>query len=237
MLVGLGRQIPKTVGLPALSLFESPQQRTQRKKHRSDTHYSQASRKPEFVLCFLLDPRLPNGVVDLRVLVGLQHKFILTKSCLLYSQIERDGCFIIHLYWLSNMEDPIAAWEDEGGSSGRTGEERMIGTVNQIAWAVQIRAQVDAEFDRVRKVLESVATKQPADDGTHLQAIIRILEDKRAEVMGNERAGYFIHDWQELRDQVRQLIIGDPRYMAIKANQAVRVMARRSNRDSKDPLR
>jgi hypothetical protein len=121
--------------------------------------------------------------------------------------------------------------------SGRTGEERMIGTVNQIAWAVQIRAQVDAEFDRVRKVLESVATKQPADDGTHLQAIIRILEDKRAEVMGNDRAGYFIHDWQELRDQVRQLIIGDPRYMAIKANQAVRVMARRSNRDSNNPLR
>jgi cell division FtsZ-interacting protein ZapD len=113
----------------------------------------------------------------------------------------------------------------------------MIGTVNQIAWAVRIRMQVDAEFDRVRKVLESVATKQSADDGTHLQAIIRILEDKRAEVMGNEQAGYFIHDWQELRDQVRQLIIGDPGYMAIKANQAVRVMARRSNGDSKDPVR
>lgn len=93
----------------------------------------------------------------------------------------------------------------------------MIGTVNQIAWAVQIRAQVDAEFDRVRRVLESVATRQRADDGTHLLAIIRILEDKRAEVLGNEQAGYFIHDWQELRDQVRKLIIGDPRYTAIKA--------------------
>ena len=93
----------------------------------------------------------------------------------------------------------------------------MIGTVNQIAWAVQIRAQVDAEFDRVRRVIESVATRQRADDGTHLQAIIRILEDKRAEVLENEQAGYFIHDWQELRDQVRQLIIGDPRYKAIKA--------------------
>src|SRR5262245_22395612 len=68
----------------------------------------------------------------------------------------------------------------------------MIGTVNQIAWAVQIKAQVDAEFDRVRKVLESVATKHSPNDGTDLQAIIRILEDKRAEVMGNEQAGYFI---------------------------------------------
>jgi hypothetical protein len=133
------------------------------------------------------------------------------------------------------MEDTIAAWEDEGGSSARTGEDRMLGTVNQIAWAVQIKAKVDAEFDRVRKVLESVATKQSSNDGTDLQAIIRTLEDKRAEVMGNKQAGYFIHDWQELRDQVRELIIGDPRYKAIKANQAVRFMPPQTNTVSKDP--
>jgi len=84
-------------------------------------------------------------------------------------------------------------------------------------------------------VLESVATKQSPNDGRDLQAIIRILEDKRAEVMGNEQAGYFIQDWQELRDQVRQLIIGDPRYKAIKANRAVRFMPPQSNTVSKDP--
>jgi hypothetical protein len=117
------------------------------------------------------------------------------------------------------MEDALAAWENEGGSSAGTEEHRMIGTVNQIACAVQ-KAQVDAEFDRVRKVLESVATKHSPNDGTDLQVITRILEDKRAEVMGNEQAGYFIQDWQELRDQVRQLVIGDPRYKATKANQA-----------------
>ena len=133
------------------------------------------------------------------------------------------------------MEDAIVAWEDEGGSSARTEEHRMIGTANQIAWAVQIKAQVDTEFDRVRKVLESVASKHSPNDGTDLQAIIRILEDKRAEVMGNEQAGYFIQDWQELRDQVRQLIIADPRYKAIKANQAVRFMPPQSNTVSKDP--
>ena len=46
--------------------------------------------------------------------------------------------------------------------------------------------------------------------------MITILEDKRAEVMANKQAGYFIHDWQELRGQVRQLIVGDSRYKAIK---------------------
>src|SRR5215510_11606963 len=127
------------------------------------------------------------------------------------------------------MQDVIAAWEDEGGSSARTGEQRMIGTVNQIAWAVQIKAKVNAEFDRVRRVLESVATKQSPNDGTDLQAIIRILEDKRAQVMGNEQAVYFIQDWQELRDQVRQLIIG------VVAFQELNFCAVPLKADDKDP--
>jgi len=48
--------------------------------------------------------------------------------------------------------------------------------------------------------------------------VIAILEDKRAKVMAEDQAGYFIHNWQELRDQVRRTIIRDPRYLAIKAN-------------------
>ena len=127
------------------------------------------------------------------------------------------------------MDNAIAAWEGEGGSAARMAEFRLIGTVNQIVWAEQIRAQVDAEFDRVRKVLESVAGKQSPQDRTDLQAIIRLLEDKRAEVMGKEQAGYFIHDWQELRDQVRQLIVGDPRYRAIKVDQGARLRAAAEN--------
>jgi hypothetical protein len=91
----------------------------------------------------------------------------------------------------------------------------MIGTVNQIAWAEQIKVKVDAEFDRVQAALESTATTQSRED---VQAIIRILENKRTEVMGNEQAGYFIHDWQELTDQVRRLILADPDYKAIKAD-------------------
>jgi len=91
----------------------------------------------------------------------------------------------------------------------------MIGTVNQIEWTERIKVEVNIEFDRVRKVLESVPSRSPED----LQTIIRILEDKRADVMANESAGYFIHDWQELRDQVRRLILADDRYKAIKKNQ------------------
>ena len=114
------------------------------------------------------------------------------------------------------MEDAIAAWESEGGFAARSTGHGMIGTLNQIAWAVQIKSQVEAEFDRVRKVLEDAITKQTAEDLGDIQAIIRILEDKRVEVMENEQAGYFIHDCQELRDQVSRMIVGDPRYDVIK---------------------
>jgi len=80
----------------------------------------------------------------------------------------------------------------------------MTGTANQIDWATQIRVQVNAEFDRVAAALQSAAGDN--------RAVIEILESKRADVMANERAGYFIKEWQELRDQVRQLIVKDPRY-------------------------
>ena len=120
------------------------------------------------------------------------------------------------------MDDPIAVWESEGGSAPRMTDHRMIGTLNQIAWAVQIKSRVDAEFDRVRRVLEYAMTKQSLEDATDIEAIIRILEDKRAEVMENEQAGYFIHEWQEMRDHVSRMIVGDPRYNAIKAGQTAR---------------
>ena len=108
-------------------------------------------------------------------------------------------------------------WEGEGGSLNETSEKAMTGTVNQFEWAKQIKTQVSAEFDRVKMALEAAAGKQSGQDRLDTQTMIAILEDKRAEVMAHEEAGYFIHDWQELRDQVRQMIMKDNRYMAIEA--------------------
>jgi len=113
-----------------------------------------------------------------------------------------------------STEEQIAVWENEGGSVKKT--RGMAGTVNQIAWANQIKTQVNAEFDRVANALRSAATRQSSEDRKATQAIIEILEEKRAEVLANEEAGYFIHDWQELRDQVRRMIVEDCRYKAIK---------------------
>lgn len=143
------------------------------------------------------------------------------------------------------MEEAMEAWEGEGGALRRTGypltaeemveprfvsapsnpvavEKKMIGTVSQLDWAEQIKARVSAEFDRVANALESAASKQAEQDRMDTQAVIAILEEKRTEVMAKDQAGYFIHEWQELRDQVRQMIAQDSRYQAIKANRVAR---------------
>jgi hypothetical protein len=114
------------------------------------------------------------------------------------------------------MEDNISVWEDEGGSLNEGLSRGLTGSVDQIEWAERIRTQVDGEFDRVSRALQAVALKQPEKGRLATFAIMLILEEKRGEVLANERAGYFIHDWQELRDQVRKLIMNDPRYKAIK---------------------
>ncbi|MGH9632882.1 MAG: hypothetical protein ACRD7E_31645 [Bryobacteraceae bacterium] len=98
----------------------------------------------------------------------------------------------------------------------------MTGTASQIEWAEEIKPRVNAEFDRVAKALTAAVANQREQIRMDTLAVIAILEEKRVEVMAKDQAGYFIRDWQELRDQVRQMITQDPRYQAIKARQAAR---------------
>jgi hypothetical protein len=94
----------------------------------------------------------------------------------------------------------------------------MTGTASQLEWARRIKRQVNDEFDRVAALLRSVARKQSVAKRAETEAVLCIFEDKRSEVMSKQQAGYFIHDWQEIGDQVRQMIFQDARYQAIKSN-------------------
>jgi len=98
----------------------------------------------------------------------------------------------------------------------------MIGTANQVDWAERIRGQVSEEFDRVAKALESAMSRQSEPKRGETLTTIAILEDKRGEVMAQDQAGYFIREWNEMRDQVRQLITQDSRYQAIRAKLVAR---------------
>jgi len=98
----------------------------------------------------------------------------------------------------------------------------LTGTANQIEWAVQIKERVVGEFDRVATAMRSVAAKQGDLDRMDTLGLVAILEEKRREVMANDRAGYFIHDWQELSDQVRRMVVTDSRYAEIMVRKRAR---------------
>jgi hypothetical protein len=84
-----------------------------------------------------------------------------------------------------------------------------------VEWAERIKLQAIKEFDRVARAFRSVANQQRDDKRARTESILAILEEKRAEVMNREDARYFIHTWQDINDQVRQLIRQDSRYRAL----------------------
>ena len=124
-----------------------------------------------------------------------------------------------------DSETRVDAWENEGGAaSGQPvpAAPSMTGTVSQVEWAQRIRRDVDADFSRVAASFQVIANSQNHERRASTEAIIAILEDKRAEVLASRQAGYFIRDWQEITDQVRQLIFHDHRYQLIKSNRRAR---------------
>jgi hypothetical protein len=98
----------------------------------------------------------------------------------------------------------------------------LTGTPSQVEWAERIMPTVVQEFDRVAAAFRAQATRQTGPDQAETLSLIAILEQKRAETLANKRAGYFIRDWQELNDQVRQMIGKDPGYREIKEARAAR---------------
>src|SRR5258708_31526173 len=88
----------------------------------------------------------------------------------------------------------------------RANQELMTGTAHQIEWAVEIKARVGAEFDRVANALDSAAGKQTGQKRTDTKAMIAILNEKRAGVMARDEAGYFIQEWQGRRGEVPEMI-------------------------------
>ena len=116
------------------------------------------------------------------------------------------------------MSSEVEAWEGEGGAAALPRPVPLLGTANQVEWAERIKHAVNNEFDRVVASFRTVAAKQQNGKRAATEAIIAIVEDKRRSVMSREDAGYFIHDWQEIDDQVRQMVAHDSRYREIKLN-------------------
>ena len=98
----------------------------------------------------------------------------------------------------------------------------MNGNEDQVQQAERIKTRINTEFDRIAQALALSATKQSGEDRTDVEAVIVILEEKRAEVLGKTQADYFINNWRQLNDRVRQMISQDSRYLAINTRKALR---------------
>ena len=98
----------------------------------------------------------------------------------------------------------------------------MIGNEDQIERAEKIKVRLNNEFDRIATALASSAAKQTGQDKSDVEAVIVILEEKRAEILSKGQADYYINNWRELNDRVRILISQDVRYLAINTRKALR---------------
>jgi hypothetical protein len=98
----------------------------------------------------------------------------------------------------------------------------LTGTAAQVEWAERIKRRVNDQFDRLAASFRLVAETEINDKLAETEAIIAILEDKRAEVMSRQEARYFIHDWQEIGDRVGKMIVRDARYRALRCNRDAR---------------
>ena len=136
------------------------------------------------------------------------------------------------------MTREVEAWENEGGAL-KSPAALLRGTESQVEWAERIRCKINEEFDRVAASFRSVANRQTGDKRANTEAVISILEDKRVEVMRINRAGYFIRYWQEITDQVRQMILHDRHYQAIKTRRVFHSLLARNHRPghADDPSR
>ena len=121
------------------------------------------------------------------------------------------------------MRVDTESWENDGGATpdkAGISAVALSGTAAQIEWAERIRIRVHAEFNRVLATFRSVAERQAGSKRAATIAIMAIVEEKRDEVLSRHQAGYFIHDWQEISDQVRRMILNDGRYQELDKNRS-----------------
>ena len=93
----------------------------------------------------------------------------------------------------------------------------MNAAPNHPARTADLRARVNAEFDRVAQSFHAAAQHQSSHERQDTVALLEILEEHRAAVLANTDLGYFLENWTNPHDQVLRLLAADPRVAALRA--------------------
>jgi hypothetical protein len=116
---------------------------------------------------------------------------------------------------------------------GTAGQVSLLGTASQVSWAAEIRDRVNAEFDRVRALIEEGSNKFRALDRNETATLLALLEEHRAHVLSVGQAEYFIAQWQNPADRLMRVLNGDVRWKTINDARA----ARRPRPEAAAPIR
>ena len=120
-----------------------------------------------------------------------------------------------------------------GVSTGGGTAPALTGPASQVTWATQIRNQVSLSFDRIVTSAEAGTNRYKGLDPAETSAVLAIVEEHRAKVLGVQEAQYFLDNWQDPVDRVQRLIHSDERWKAIVESRA----ARNPRQDALVPLR
>ncbi len=98
----------------------------------------------------------------------------------------------------------------------------LTGDSSQVAWAFQIRRQVDQSFDRISVAVASGTNRYKALTPEETAVLLAVVAEHRGDVLGKCSAQYFLEHWQDPVDRAQRLIHTDPRWLALVEARAAR---------------
>jgi hypothetical protein len=118
--------------------------------------------------------------------------------------------------------ESVGVLPEAAEGTGAVALPQLHGSASQISWATQIRAQVDLSFQRVVNAIQSGANKYKGLESPETEALLSMVGQHRASVLGVSDAQHFLDHWQDPVDRVQRLINGDPRWKTIMEARALR---------------
>jgi hypothetical protein len=123
---------------------------------------------------------------------------------------------------VSERNGPMHISGSIGVSPGGTTDSALNGLTSQITWANQIRTQINLSFDRLVASVEAGINRYKGLAPEEVTALLAMVEEHRAKVLGVQDAQYFLDNWQDPVDRVQRLIHTDERWKNIVESRAVR---------------
>jgi hypothetical protein len=117
---------------------------------------------------------------------------------------------------------PSGATDPQGFPVGGHSLPALTGQPGQIAWALQIRSQIEQTFGRISAAVSAGTNRYKALEPLETELLLKAVEEHRSRVMGTTDAQYFTDQWQDPLERAQRLIHADFRWLNILEARAAR---------------